>query len=281
MNLKFSDFKSFLDAVELIISAKLEEAKKILATVGKDIKTIEDIFIGNNGELFEILPDGSLVKVNLYIATKAVESNYSLQFIEPKQLYKYHIYRCSTISNMFSSGRKHRYKINTRDDGTFYFAFSNFRGNILKINENQKLNICKNCLKIFLQKNYASDLDVENFRLEDFHKQNSNLFSFDTSELEKGEDAKPNVYNPYWNEISTKIKIKKDYTCEECGFKPRDNYEKRFIHTHHINGDKTNNYKDNLKVLCIKCHSNIDTYHKQIKASPNYREFIRIQKKYI
>ena len=136
----------------------------------------------------------------------------------------------------------------------------------------QKINICKNCLGIYLHR-YASDYDVENFNLKDFHKQNSSFFDFDTSSLEKGEDAKPNVYSIKWNEISTKMKIKRDYTCENCGWRDKNEYLQRFIHTHHQNGDKTDNGKDNLRVLCIECHSNVDIYHARIKSSDYYKEF--------
>jgi len=275
MDLIFSEFKTFLNAVESITSEKLAEAKRLLETEGKNIENISDIFVNDNGELFEILPDGSLVRVNLYIATKVID-NYALKYIQSIDLYKYHIYKCTTISNMFNSGRKHRYKINSRDNGTFYYTFTDYNGYVLKTVENQKLNICKNCLKKFLYKNYVSDSDVANFNLKDFHKQNKNFFDFDTSSMEKGEYAKANVYSRKWTEISNQIKTKRDYSCETCGWRPANSYEKRFIHTHHQNGDKTNNRDDNLKVLCIKCHSNVDIYHKRIKSSSNYKEFLSL-----
>jgi predicted HNH restriction endonuclease len=69
----------------------------------------------------------------------------------------------------------------------------------------------------------------------------------------------------------------KAYRCEDCGWQPTNNYQKRFIHTHHQNGDKTNNKEENLKVLCIECHSNVDGYHTQIKSQPNYGEFIELK----
>ncbi len=277
MALVFEKFESFLNIVEEIIGTKLKEAKLLLKKEGKNIEDISDIFLSSNNELFDLLPDGTLVKINLYIPTKEIEK-YSLNFINQEDLPKYHIYKCSTISKMFNANRKHRYKINTRDDGTFFYIFNDYRGKILRKNKNQKLNICKNCLNKFLHKKYSSDIDVRNFNLEDFHKQNSSFFDFDTSSLEKGEYAKPNVYNRKWNEISTQIKIRKNYTCEDCGWKPQNEYQQRFIHTHHQNGDKTNNTKDNLRVLCIECHSNVDSYHTRIKSNYNYQEFIKIAK---
>lgn len=273
MDLNFSTFKTFLDTVQSITQQKLSEAKKLLETEGKDITDISDIFINDNGELFDLLPDGSLVRVNLYIATKEIDKHY-LNNIQTEELYKYHIYQCSTISQMFNSGRKHRYKLNTRQDGTFFYTFHDFNGRFLKQNKHQKLNICKNCLKKFLQKKYASDYDVQNFNLEKFHQQNNGFFNFDTSSMEKGEDAKPNVYSHKWTQISNQIKIKHDYTCQECAWQPKNTYQRKFIHTHHKNGNKQNNGESNLKVLCIKCHSEVDAYHTRIKSSANYKEFL-------
>ena len=275
-SLKFTNFNSFLNAVQSITKEDLKRAKQLLQTTGKNIDTLDDIFVNNNNELFELLPDGSLVRVNLYIATKEVDKySYDLDNIDISSLYKYHIYKCTTISNMFNSGRKHRYKINNRDDGTFHYTFTDSNGLVLKTDENQKLNICKNCLKKFLQIQFASDNDVNRFKLENFHKQNHSFFeNIDVSNMEKGEYAKANVYSKLWDQISKQIKTHRNYCCEKCGYIPKTDYEKRFIHTHHKNGDKQNNGEDNLQVLCIKCHSEVDSFHTRIKGSSSYKEFI-------
>ena len=277
MELTFSNFQTFLDAVQSITEEKLVQAKKLLETSGKNIENISDIFVNNNGELFDLLPDGTLVRVNLYIATKEID-RYTLNTLESRDLYKYHIYQCSTISQMFNSGRKHRYKINNRENGTFFYTFHDFNGKLLETRENQKLNICKNCLSKFLATK-SSDEDVADFDLKKFYKQNNNFFNFDTSYMEKGEDATPNVYPPKWTQISNQIKTKYDYTCQGCGWRPHTVYRKRFIHTHHQNGDKRNNEEDNLKVLCIECHSNVDKFHTQIKSTDNYKEFLEYRDK--
>jgi len=275
MNLVFEKFESFLEVVKEITLSQLDKAKELLKGEGKDLTDISDIFVGNSSELFDILPDGTLIKVNLYIATKNIDRD--LDTVTINSLNKYHIYSCEVISNMFKSGRTHRYKRNNRDDGTFHYKLHDNHGNKLDEIINQELNICKKCLRQFLN-HYASDDDVENFNLKEFHKHNSSLFNFNTSEFEKGEDATANVYSQRWNEISTQIKIKRDYTCESCGWKPKNTYQQRFVHTHHQNGDKTNNGQDNLKVLCIECHSNVDEYHTRIQSQNNYKEFIKIKK---
>ncbi len=50
---------------------------------------------------------------------------------------------------------------------------------------------------------------------------------------------------------------------ENCGIKPANNVDKRFWHTHHIDGDKTNNKQTNLECLCVLCHSYKDNSHEE------------------
>ena len=74
-------------------------------------------------------------------------------------------------------------------------------------------------------------------------------------------------YTTDWYKISKKSKLKKNYTCEKCGFKASNVLEKRFFEVHHIDKNKLNNKQNNLMVLCIECHSNIDEQHKKNYSS--------------
>lgn len=66
-----------------------------------------------------------------------------------------------------------------------------------------------------------------------------------------------------WEQISLAYRTKKNFTCERCGIQIDDPFDRSFIHTHHRNGDKTDNRELNLECLCIKCHSEIDEVHEQ------------------
>ena len=57
--------------------------------------------------------------------------------------------------------------------------------------------------------------------------------------------------------------MKHDFICERCGIKIDDPFDRQFIHTHHKNGEKTDNRESNLECLCIKCHSVVDEYHRK------------------
>jgi len=278
--IEFSKFDDFLSVVKDFTKEELIQAKLVLQKDGLEIKSLEDLVINEKDILYYILPDGTLQRINLYIAEEIV-SDWINEF---KPHYKYHIFKCSTIENMFKSGRKHRYKINTRRDGTFYFRYINSYGRIIKEVENEKIPICKNCLKKYFNligKSYFSskaDIYVEKFNLENFDKKFGSFFTLNDFEDLKRADNNfiSNVYPANWKKISKKVRTAKNYTCEKCGFKAKNNYEKKFLHVHHINGDKTNNYQDNLKVLCIKCHSNVDDFHSQLKNTNDYKDFMKL-----
>lgn len=70
-------------------------------------------------------------------------------------------------------------------------------------------------------------------------------------------------YTRDWDAISRAIREKHNYTCENCGLKIEDDYDRQYMHVHHINGDKLNNRESNLKCLCLYCHAHVDSHHKK------------------
>lgn len=260
---------------EVKVDAKVMEEIAVLNTFGEEISDIRELIVNSEGILFKLYSDGSIGKVNLYIASKdGVENLETAKNLAKNytSLYKYHILQCSTLTSMFNSNRKYRYKINTRNNGTFYFLYADFNGKTVAKSKNQKLAICKNCLKLAIGRN--SDYDVANFNLKDFRDKNISVFSdnIDFDDFEQGEDVQANVYPQNWNSISKQIKELKNYTCEICNWNPKTDKGKRFIHTHHQNGDKTKNTPENLKALCIDCHSK-QPYHSQIQNLADYKTF--------
>jgi hypothetical protein len=275
--LVFTNFKSLLNAIHLITKEDIEKAKQLLQTIGKGIDSINDIYINNNNELFDFLPNGKLVRVNLYIASEVTSDDIDIRNITSDDIqYKYHIYNCGILSNMFNTNRKHQYKINNREDGTFYFALTNREGKILRTNKNQKIDICTPCLKKLFNQNETPTIEeVKSFQLEKFYQQDSRFFkNINISDLEKGDYNKKTKYLEFWDRVSTQIKINKNYSCEKCGYYPRFNKDKKYIHVHHINERDNNAQIDYMQVLCIRCHSKIDIFHEKIKKQINYKEFM-------
>ncbi len=81
--------------------------------------------------------------------------------------------------------------------------------------------------------------------------------------LTKPEDVDINGYSADWEKISKEYRATHQYICENCGLQINEPFDRRFIHTHHINGNKTDNRDDNLECLCIKCHSDVDNRHRR------------------
>lgn len=50
--------------------------------------------------------------------------------------------------------------------------------------------------------------------------------------------------------------------CDECKLQPVWNGKKLTIQLDHIDGDRTNNARANLRLLCPNCHSQTDTFSK-------------------
>lgn len=129
----------------------------------------------------------------------------------------------------------------SKEDGTKY--------------ENQRLKICKKCLNIVRER---TSINIAGESWDEF------LLSVEESEEFRCRVPNADGYAINWNQISAAYKRLKGYSCENCEFKLNDLHKTKFIQTHHIKSfEKLNNIRTNLKCLCVKCHSEVDNYHKQ------------------
>lgn len=74
-----------------------------------------------------------------------------------------------------------------------------------------------------------------------------------------------------WSEISTTLRESSHWRCSECSVYLGDN--KGLLHVHHKNGNKGDNRKGNLAVLCKECHSK-QPNHAHLKLSPQEQKII-------
>lgn len=160
------------------------------------------------------------------------------------QVSRFHLKRCSVIDDFITSGMFKTYyqwsnnklnDITDRDTGIVY--------------KEQCLQLCNNCRSEIID----SITDTEDF--------------FDT--LEKSEQNEVDIEVDIFGYVRGKERISKEYrrkrgfVCESCSISPKETIHKRFWHTHHIDGDKTNNKESNLECLCILCHSSKDIRHEE------------------
>ncbi len=237
--------KNIIELPKIDVGAISYQEIKALRTSSLDIENILD-HINPIDDTFEYKGQ----KVLLYIK----EQRYNMMDFNGTITFKYHLAYCSTLKYMEESGRfKKRYVVTQRTDGKFVIdIIDSLTGKFHKENQLHDMNVCKNCLSK-LSKQYRSDnlftyasFDLQQF-LEKYNTQHTKLPPFSPKSLPK------NQYSDNWNAISREKREKAGYNCQDCGqcFKHR----KRDLHVHHMDGMKYNNKPNNLRVLCVKCHS--------------------------
>lgn len=170
---------------------------------------------------------------------------------------KFHLAKCEKISDFIEKGKLKE-----------FYIWSNYKNtdvidkNTQEIHENITLNLCNYCKDILINPEETTE--------EFYNKlEKEGVFS------KKGEDLFG--YKPNWQKISNDYRKKHNYTCQSCGRKV-EKKDKHFIHTHHKDGNKLNNYETNLQCLCILCHSNVDENHKN---KINTRDLENFKKRYV
>ena len=183
-----------------------------------------------------LLHDGQEWKGYMYMPT------YRVQWYS--QVSRFHLKRCSVIDDFISGGMFRT-----------YYQWSNNKTNDIEdrdtneTHSEQTLQLCSRCREEI----FDNIEDTEDF--------------FDTLETEEVEETSKEVdifgYDREWQRISRAYRKKMNYTCEECGIEIPDRTGYRYLHTHHISGDKTNNRESNLECLCVLCHAYKDIRHEE------------------
>jgi hypothetical protein len=238
--------------------AELEQ----LATDGKDV-SIEDVIINENNTL-GYKDDRVLV----YIRDIRQFQNWIPRF---------HIAHCKTLRQKLQQNGLARYVVTTRDDGSFVV---NLIGNDGRITRNTvQLPVCQNCL-------YELDFDrfsslsherrmmiVSQFTIQRFFEKYPR--SLHRPRPAGDADTAPiNNYPPDFDAISARVRAERGWRCECCRRDFSRAGDRKYLHVHHKNGMKNENFERNLQVLCLGCHVN-QPQHAHLKKFPEYHEFLR------
>lgn len=170
---------------------------------------------------------------------------------------KFHVADCSTLNKMRNNKRFSRYKVTNNLSGTFeVYGYSNHSGSV---SGEAELKVCKCCLSYLNYKGYVSG-GIKNaiyteFSISEFLSEYSTLFS---STPDRRNFIEAGGYSDDWEHVSRIYRDSVGWSCESC--KVNLVNDKRLLHTHHINGNKRDNVKENLKALCVDCHRKEDMH---------------------
>jgi 5-methylcytosine-specific restriction endonuclease McrA len=189
---------------------------------------------------------------------------------------KFHVAHCRTLENMKMNNRWSRYVVANRDDGLFSLNIASQAGRAKMVG----LAVCQNCLGTlgwegFSRQTTAAEKTnrVKNFRLKDFFtKYPRDLLAVVPDH--SSDSAPLNAYPSNWLAVSVLQKQRSNFQCVECQ-RILLGVDSRFLHVHHLNGQKNDCSESNLAVLCIRCHAR-SPMHSHMRALPEYEEFNRL-----
>jgi hypothetical protein len=244
-----------------------------------DLEVMEKEGLDVNIDDVRELPDGTLAykdsRVLVYIRDQHI-----FQQRDPREgLPKFHLANCDTLKNMREKNRFGRYVASIRTDGKFEIIFVHNRGERKRAEE--ELDICKNCLDHLSYNEYRHhspkthrDKIFNDFSLKDFFIQYPRSI-ITNPPTHTSANAPVNDYAPKFGEISRQYRAENNWICKNCRVDLSQPSHRRYLHTHHEDGLRYNNSRENLTTLCIRCHAN-EPSHSHVRNSPDYTNFLKI-----
>jgi hypothetical protein len=197
------------------------------------------------------------------------------QWYGPDREYKFHVAGCRTIDRMFSSGRRNRYVVTNNTTSEFKVVVR--QGRSIRFEGTREMRVCKNCLDALNYRGYTRASSSQQrriyseFDLGDFFDRYEET-TFPTLPDYDEHTAPANVYPPDFSRISMQYRRAQNWRCEQCGLDLRRH--KKWLHVHHINHQRNDNRRSNLRALCLRCHAK-QADHERLKNHPEYAEFLR------
>jgi 5-methylcytosine-specific restriction endonuclease McrA len=225
-------------------------------------------------EDLRVLDDGTLAykdtRVLLYIRDVTVMGD-----TEPEP--RYHLSNCSTLRQMREQKRFNRYVVSTRLDGIFNLnIISGQRANKKLV----PLCVCQNCLGFLYFNGFRMEWGrpqriraVQAFSLDEFFRQYPKSLHTQTPKHDS-DNAPLNTYGPDFSQVSRRVRAAVQFKCEDCEFDCSLPSLQKYLHVHHLDGDKSNDTRDNLRAICLECHAD---EHPHMRRLPELQEFRAIK----
>ena len=226
----------------------------------------------------------------LYILN-STSSSLDLENNDPtKSTPKFHLTWCRTLEQMTQRKRFDRYVLSRSESNLFRVeALERDDVYIKQLGERHmlegiRLYPCQNCLDSLEYKGFELKqpkpnrlVQVEDFGVKAYLQENDgNLTVMKHLPKVLAKDAKAGGYTSDFPEISRRLRDESGWTCSKCRVDMKD--KKEGLHTHHVNGVKSDNSRQNLKVLCALCHRDVDEFHKTMYIKPEVERYIKLHR---
>jgi hypothetical protein len=278
MKLPDFEFDAELNTLRSAMGAVLRE---YFSAPSSNVLTLEEIerLAGEGIEIpldeVRVLNDGTHVykgrRVIVYIRDVA---EYGSRISMPR----FHLAMCDTLSEMIEKGRyKKRYVVATREDGKF--SIQRIRGEVT-IKSDEALDVCQRCLDELSYKSFSLRMPsfqraeiVRSFSLKSFFDEYGKSCVWAIPKFD-AVHAPTNIYSTQFYRIAKNLKEKRGYRCEEadCRIELSRPADRRFLHAHHVDADKSDNHPTNIRLFCIRCHAE-QFQHSHLRDNPDYAIF--------
>jgi ribosomal protein L40E len=288
--MKLPDFIEFepLNRLRRLMNAPLPESFAAEHTINRlthddldrALERIEGVAVDDISDV-KVLPDGTLAykdrRVLLYIRDRSCYRKH-----DPRELLpSFHVSNCKTLRRMRAGGRYERYVVSQRTDGKFKMNFL-YSSSTLQ-SEICELKVCRDCLGFLSYKGYSHT--NHRSRRDEIHSAfslNEYFMCYPKSLIvalpTHTDDTAPlNHYRTGFRETSARYRSENDWICEnlQCRVDLSHPSLHKYLHTHHLNAEKYDDRRENLRALCIRCHAE-EPMHAHLKKSPDYGEFMKV-----